>query len=105
LEKDNSRNSTSFQAVTIINPEVTVESSDSEQRETASTLEPGRSVSADGSGVAERTDSMGGGIEGTGSIAGAGGDGDMVEWIPAVFVFGGMDTYGNVHGDSFILVP
>ena len=26
-------------------------------------------------------------------------------WVSAVFVFGGMDTTGNIHGDSFLLVP
>ena len=25
--------------------------------------------------------------------------------VPAIFVFGGMDVSGNLHGDSFIFVP
>eukprot|EP00731_Ephydatia_muelleri_P037613 Em0520g4a len=25
--------------------------------------------------------------------------------IPALFVYGGMDTAGNIHGDSFLIVP
>lgn len=28
-----------------------------------------------------------------------------VKYIPAVFVFGGMDTSGHIHSDSFILCP
>lgn len=27
------------------------------------------------------------------------------DWIPAVFIFGGMDSLGHVHGDSFLFVP
>ena len=28
-----------------------------------------------------------------------------VEWLPGLFVFGGMDTSGHIHGDCFILCP
>ncbi len=28
-----------------------------------------------------------------------------MRWLPALFLFGGVDTFGNVHGDSFIFVP
>lgn len=27
------------------------------------------------------------------------------QWVPALFVFGGIDTAGNIHSDSFVLVP
>ncbi|XP_064398745.1 rab9 effector protein with kelch motifs-like isoform X2 [Halichondria panicea] len=28
-----------------------------------------------------------------------------VEWVPGLFVFGGMDTSGHIHGDCFVLCP
>lgn len=28
-----------------------------------------------------------------------------VVFVPALFVFGGMDTFGTIHNDSFVLIP
>ena len=89
LNKDISISCTSFQAVTIVDPE------------SSSSLPSTSSVEQDSGG------SMRKGVN-TASSATVGvqdGGGGEVEWIPALFVFGGMDTLGNVHGDSFILVP
>ena len=32
-------------------------------------------------------------------------DKTMCEYIPALFLFGGMDASGNIFGDSFVFVP
>ena len=45
----------------------------------------------------------GGGEEG-GRRGGEGGE-EGWRWVSALFVFGGMDTAGHIHADSFIFVP
>ena len=96
MKKDNSISCTSFQAVTIIDPEVATASSletVSEQMEELKVKETNEASSEDQGPMAGDSGVSGGGEIGTD------------EWVSALFVFGGMDTLGNVHGDSFILVP
>lgn len=104
-KKDNSISCTSFQAVTIIDPEVEAFSP------TASTIEEVSEQMEDlkvkeGNVTSDVEERNGPGDVSWDSGVGDGGTvGGTDEWVSALFVFGGMDTFGNVHGDTFILVP
>lgn len=124
---ENGKSNGSFQAVTIIDPEVAdvslpiaspieLVSRGLDELGVQKTCAAGGAVTKtelerSGGEAARGTDVVHGftGAGGTGD--GVGADGGVVdqaggcEWISAVFVFGGMDTLGNIHGDSFILVP
>ena len=100
----------SFQALTVIDPEstsdFTVNAASPEAQQDVSTEMRGLSVEEKGTAGTHA-----GELEGTGSaecgesLASSGRGGTSNKWVSAVFVFGGMDTLGNIHGDAFILVP
>ncbi len=109
-----------FQAVTIINPEVAMESNFSVTKPPAmangqvsreSKVAGSSDIAVATGGIAMATGDVtvatSNTAMATGDIAVATGDASAqgTEWISAVFVFGGIDTRGNLHGDTFILVP
>ena len=89
LSNSSQSSSSSFQAVTIIDPGDTSGSNFSvSQSESDHVTVDSEQVAAKLQGLCVKEES-----------------GEEWEWVPALFVFGGMDTAGVVHGDSFILVP
>lgn len=78
----------SFQAVTVIDPEDSSVSN--------------FSVSEAKAGCVTEEEQVSGQLEG---LSVGEGERAEVKWVDALFVFGGMDTAGIVHGDAFVLVP
>ena len=82
--------SSGFQAVTVIDPEDTSSAN--------FTVSQSLGVPLNGDEVAEK-------LQGLHVKEKEEEGAEQYEWVPALFVFGGMDTTGIVHGDAFILVP
>ncbi len=107
LSESSQSSSASFHTVTIIDPEDTTGSNFSileakeacvtEEEQVSGKLE-GLSVREEGEGEPKKVkEQVLGKLESL--------KGEDCDWVSALFVFGGMDTTGIVHGDAFILVP